>query len=152
MEDSVTTIAAIDVGSKSIRMNLAQVELTGEFESIGQYNKSVPLGQDTFCTDRISNDSMRTSVAIFREYKKILEKYKVQNVRCVATTAVREAINADVFQDRIYNACGIQVEILDPSEESHLILSAVSGQNGVFLCLFCLQERDYQGAPEGIPD
>lgn len=126
MEDSVTTIAAIDVGSNSIRMNLAQVELTGEFESIGQYNKSVRLGQDTFCTDRISNDSMRTSVAIFREYKKILEKYKVQNVRCVATTAVREAINADVFQDRIYNACGIQVEILDPSEESHLILSAVS--------------------------
>lgn len=126
MEDSVTTIAAIDVGSNSIRMNLAQVESTGIFESIGQYNKSVRLGQDTFCTDRISNDSMRTSVSIFRDYKKILEKYKVQNVRCVATTAVREAINADVFQDRIYNACGIQVEILDPSEESHLILSAVS--------------------------
>ncbi|MBQ6616156.1 MAG: hypothetical protein IJH67_07290 [Thermoguttaceae bacterium] len=125
MEDAVTTIAAIDVGSNSIRMNVAQVESTGEFESIGQYNKSVRLGQDTFCSDRISNDSMRTSVAIFRDYKKILEKYKVQVVRCVATTAVREAINADVFQDRIYNACGIQVEILDPSEESHLILSAV---------------------------
>lgn len=126
MEDSVTTIAAIDVGSNSIRMNLAQVESTGEFESLGQYNKSVRLGQDTFCTDRISNDSMRTSVAIFRGYKKLLEKYKVQTVRCVATSAVREAINADVFQDRIYNACGIQVEILDPSEESHLILSAVN--------------------------
>ena len=125
MEDSVTTIAAIDVGSNSIRMNLAQVESSGKFESIGQYNKSVRLGQDTFCSDRISNDSMRTSVAIFRDYKKILEKYKVQVVRSVATTAVREAINADVFQDRIYNACGIQVEILDPSEESHLILSAV---------------------------
>lgn len=126
MEEAVTTIAAIDVGSNSIRMTLAQVESTGIFESIGQYNKSVRLGQDTFCTDRISNDSMRTSVAIFRDYKKILEKYKVQNVRCVATSAVREAINADVFQDRIYNACGIQVEILDPSEESHLILSAVN--------------------------
>ena len=126
MEDAVTIIAAIDVGSNSIRMNLAQVEQTGEFESLGQYNKSVRLGQDTFCTDRISNDSMRTAVAIFRDYNKILEKYKVQNVRCVATSAVREAINADVFQDRIYNACGIQVEILDPSEESHLILSAVS--------------------------
>lgn len=126
MEDSVTTIAAIDVGSNSIRMNLAQVESTGVFESFGQYNKSVRLGQDTFCTDRISNDSMRTAVAIFRDYNKVLEKYKVQNVRCVATSAVREAINADVFQDRIYNACGIQVEILDPSEESHLILSAVS--------------------------
>lgn len=126
MEESVTTIAAIDVGSNSIRMNLAQVESTGKFESLGQYNKSVRLGQDTFCTDRISNDSMRTSVAIFRGYKQLLEKYKVQTVRCVATSAVREAINVDVFLDRIYNACGIQVEILDPSEESHLILSAVS--------------------------
>ena len=126
MEDSVTTIAAIDVGSNSIRMTLAQVEPSGKFETIGQYNKTARLGQDTFCTDRISNDSMRTAVAIFRDYNKILEKYKVQNVRCVATSAVREAINADVFQDRIYNACGIQVEILDPSEESHLILSAVS--------------------------
>ena len=74
MEDSVTIIAAIDVGSNSIRMNLAQVESTGEFESLGQYNKSVRLGQDTFCTDRISNDSMRTSAAIFRDYKKLLEK------------------------------------------------------------------------------
>ena len=126
MDDNVTTIAAIDVGSNSIRMTLAQVDPNGDFESFGQYNKSVRLGQDVFCNDKISNESMRTSVAIFRDYKKLLEKYKVQNVRCVATTAVREALNGDVFQDRIFNTCGIQMEILDPSEESHLILSAVN--------------------------
>ncbi len=120
-----TLIAAIDVGSNTIRMTLAQVEPDGVFEIFEQYNRSVRLGQDTFCTDRISNESMRSAVAIFRDFKKILDKYQIKNVRCAATTAVREAYNADVFLDRIFMTSGIQVEILDPSEESHLILTAV---------------------------
>lgn len=130
MEAVPTTIAAIDVGSNMIRMTLAQVEPNGEFEIFDQYNRSVRLGQDTFCTDRISNESLRTAVAVFRDFKKILDKYQIKNIRCVATTAVREAANADVFIDRIFMTSGIQVEILDPSEESHLILTAVRNSIG----------------------
>ena len=120
-----TTIAAIDIGANMIRMTIAQVEPDSSYEILEQLNRGIRLGQDTFCSNRISADSMRGAVAIFRDFKRLIDHYQVRQIRCVATTAVREAINADTFLDRIFMASGIQVEILDPSEESHLILTAV---------------------------
>lgn len=120
-----TIIAAIDIGANMIRMTIAQVEPDSSFEILEQLNRGIRLGQDTFCNNRISADSMRGAVAIFRDFKRLIDHYQVRHIRCVATTAVREAINADTFLDRIFMASGIQVEILDPSEESHLILTSV---------------------------
>ena len=43
----------------------------------------------------------------------------------VATSAVREASNADTFLDRVFMATGLEVEVIDTSEESRLTVSAV---------------------------
>ena len=55
----------------------------------------------------------------------LLKLYHVERVRAVATSAAREASNADTFLDRIYIATGLKVEVIGTPEESRLTVSAV---------------------------
>jgi len=118
-------VAAIDIGAHAVRMAVAEVFPDGRIEVLERLHRPVRLGQDTFVRGRLGGEAMRTAVSILRDFKKTLQLYQVQRVRAVATSAVREAMNADTFLDRIYLATGLTVEIIGPSEESRLTVSAV---------------------------
>ena len=87
--------------------------------------RAVRLGQDTFRRGRLGGESMRAAVQVLRDYRQLLDLYKVEKVRAVATTAVREATNGDTFLDRVFMATRLNVEVIDTSEESRLTVSAV---------------------------
>ena len=69
--------------------------------------------------------SMRAAVQVLRDYRQLLDLYKVEKFRAVATTAVREAANGDTFLDRVFMATRLNVDVIDTSEESRLTVSAV---------------------------
>lgn len=119
------SVAAIDIGSGSIRMVVAQVSPDGRIEVIESLERAARLGQDTFRRGRLSPGAMRAAIAILRDYKRVLDVYNVQRVRAVATSSVREAGNADAFLDRILMVTGIEVVVIDTSEESRLTVSAL---------------------------
>lgn len=118
-------IAAIDIGSNSIRMVIAQVETDGRVQVLEQFQRAARLGQDVFRQGRLRAQSMRAAVAILRDYAQRLKTLDVRRVRAVATSTGREATNADTLLDRIFMATGLHVEVIDTSEESRLIVSAV---------------------------
>ena len=119
------TVAAIDIGVNAIRMVVAEVLPDGRFEILERLQRAVRLGQDTFCHGRLGGRSMRSAVNILRDYVGILRLYDVEQVRGVATSAVREATNADTLLDRIFMATGLHIEVIGTSEESRLTVSAV---------------------------
>ena len=118
-------VAAIDIGAHAVRMVVAQVFADGRIEVLERFHRPVRLGQDTFSHGRLGSEAMRTALGVLREFRKTLQMYQVQRIRAVATSAVREAMNADTFLDRIYLATGLNVEVIGPSEESRLTVSAV---------------------------
>ncbi len=124
-ESPARTVAAVDVGSNSIRLVIAQVLGDGQIEVLERLQRAVRLGQDAFRRGRLGGGAMRAAVAVLRDFKRLLELYQVQRVRAVATSAVREAGNADVFLDRVYLATGLNVEPIATSEESRLTVTAV---------------------------
>ena len=119
------TVAAIDIGSNGIRMVIGEASHQGAVEILEQLNRTVRLGQDSFRRGKISSRTMRATVNILRDYRRLLDFYRVDTVRAVATSAVREASNADNFVDRVLVATGIEVEVIDTSEESRLNLTAL---------------------------
>ena len=123
--DSAKTVAAIDVGANALRMVIAEVLPDGRIEVLERLQRAVRLGQDTFRRGRLGAESMRAALAVLRDYRQLLDLYKVEQVRAVATSAVREAGNADTFLDRVFMATGLNVEVIDTSEESRLTVSAV---------------------------
>ena len=118
-------VAAIDVGSNAVRMVIAEVAPDGRIEILERLQRAVRMGQDTFRRGRLGGQVMRAAVAVFRDYKQLLDLYRVEWIRAVATTAVREAANADTFLDRVFMATGLHVEVIGTSEESRLTVSAV---------------------------
>jgi len=119
------TVAAIDVGANSLRMAVAQVLPGGRIEVLERLQQAVHLGQDTFRRGRLGAQSMRAAVTVLRDYRRLLELYHVERVRAVATSAVREASNADTLIDRVLMVTGLNLEVIGTSEESRLTVSAV---------------------------
>jgi exopolyphosphatase/guanosine-5'-triphosphate,3'-diphosphate pyrophosphatase len=132
---SARTVAAIDVGSNALRMAIAEVLPTGHIEVLERLQRAVRLGQDTFRRRRLGGETLRAAMAILRDFKQLLDLYHVERVRAVATSAIREASNADTFLDRAFMATGLNFEVIGTSEESRLTVSAVrqsvSGAVGV---------------------
>ncbi|MBN2022073.1 MAG: Ppx/GppA family phosphatase [Pirellulales bacterium] len=125
VEEGAKSVAAIDIGANALRMVVAQVLPSGRVEVLERLQRAVRLGQDTFRLGRLGGQSMRAAVAVIRDYVQILRLYEVQRLRAVATSAVREAGNADTLLDRVFMATGVNVEVIDTAEESRLIVSAV---------------------------
>jgi len=83
----------------------------------------VNLGRDTFIKGSLERGTVEECVRVLKSYRRILAEYGVERpeqIRVVATSAVREAQNRLSFLDRIYTATGFQVEPLDESEVSRI--------------------------------
>jgi exopolyphosphatase/guanosine-5'-triphosphate,3'-diphosphate pyrophosphatase len=119
------TAAAIDIGATSVRMVIAQITEDGEIEVLEKFVRAMRMGQDTFQRGRLRAQAVRAGIGILRDYRRVLDQYDVKHVRAVATSSVREASNADTFLDRVFMATGLEVEVIDTSEESRLTVSAV---------------------------
>jgi exopolyphosphatase/guanosine-5'-triphosphate,3'-diphosphate pyrophosphatase len=125
---SAETVGAIDIGSNSLRMAIAEVLPDGRLEMLEQLQRAVRLGHDTFRRGRLRGQTMRAVVSILRDYRKLLDFYSVEEIRAVATSAVREASNSDTLLDRIFMSTGLGVEVIDTTEESRLTVSAFRHQ------------------------
>jgi exopolyphosphatase/guanosine-5'-triphosphate,3'-diphosphate pyrophosphatase len=122
---AVKTLAAIDMGSNSIRMVIAQALPDGRIEVLERLQRAVHLGQDTFKIGRIKAPTIRAAVLILRDFQNVLKTYNVSSLKVVATSAVREAANGDTFLDQILMATGLEVTVINSSEESRLTVAAV---------------------------
>ena len=120
------TAAVIDIGSNAIRMVVADILEDGQIEILERLQRAVRMGQDTFRRGRIGAQSMRAAIGILRDYKRKIDVLGITRIRAVATSAVREAMNVDVFVDRVYTATGLNVEVISMSEECRLAYTAVS--------------------------
>jgi len=120
-----SVLAVIDIGSNAIRMTIAQLSQDGTIEVLDRLSQAARLGHDTFRVGRLTGRSMRGAVAILRDYRKVIDSYRADHIRVVATSAVREASNSDTFVERAFMATGLDVSIITAPEESRLTVSAV---------------------------
>ena len=118
-------LGVIDLGSNAVRMLIAQVLPDGSIDVLERLQRAVRLGQDTFRTGQLRGETMRSAISILRDYRHVMTTYGVGRMRAVATSAVREASNADTFIDRILTATGIEVSVISVAEEGRLTVSAL---------------------------
>jgi exopolyphosphatase/guanosine-5'-triphosphate,3'-diphosphate pyrophosphatase len=123
LEPTARQVAAIDIGTSAIRMALAEIDHDGQIRRLDTLNQSVSIGKDTFTTGMISHETIEECVRVLGSFKRVMAEYQVtkpDQIRAVATSAVREAANQNVFLDRIYMATGINVEAIDEAETTRL--------------------------------
>lgn len=118
-------VAVIDIGASAVRLVVAHIAHGQPPAILEEASRGLLIGRDTFSTGRIGAETMEAAVRALRGFRRIMDGYGAIMTRTVATSAVREAVNADIFIDRIRVRTGIDVEIIDGAEEIRLTYLAI---------------------------
>ncbi len=117
-------LAAIDVGSNSLHMVVADVSPDGHIQVVDRVKEMVRLGRRTFTTGRLTPEAMALAVGTLRTFRRLARARQVERLRAVATSAVREARNGAAFVRRLRRETGIPVRVISGPEEARLIFRA----------------------------
>jgi len=118
-------MAVLDMGASAIRLLVAEVPPGDPPRVIEEASRAVSLGKDAFTTGRLGATTIEATLRALEGFRRIMDSYGVVHYRAVATSAVREAANRDTFLDRVRLRTGIDVEVIDGSEENRLTYMAV---------------------------
>jgi exopolyphosphatase/guanosine-5'-triphosphate,3'-diphosphate pyrophosphatase len=113
--------AAVDIGSNSVRLEVAEVIGSGPARILASERQVTRLGASVFHSGRVSPDAMELLCTILGSMAAVWKRYDVLSIRAVATAAVREARNQGEFLARSSTALGTEVEIISGQEEARLI-------------------------------
>jgi exopolyphosphatase/guanosine-5'-triphosphate,3'-diphosphate pyrophosphatase len=117
-------IAAIDIGTNSIRCIIAEVSNDGKFKILDDEKVTVRLGEKLALTGTISDEATgRAREAILR-FRKLLSGLNVESVEAVATSAVRTANNGKELVTRLSQELGHEIRIISGEEEAELTASS----------------------------
>lgn len=118
-------LGVIDVGAHTIRLQIAQVLPGDRVQILEDLAQPIALGRDVFTQGRIPGAKISRAGRILTDFADKLAEYQVESYKAVATSAVREAANRDLFVNRIRNISGISLEILEDMQEIRLMYLAV---------------------------
>ena len=118
----------VEIGSSAIRLAIAEFATAEGSRTLDQADIPVALGQDVFVNGKISRETMRQSTLALRGFREVLNSWGVadENVRVIATSAVREAENRDMYVDQTALRTGFEVSVLEGVEAIYLTYLAVS--------------------------
>ena len=119
-------LAAIDIGSNSIHLVVAQAIPGQHLGMIDREKDMIRLGSGTLRVHRMPKKKIDRAITVLKRYKQVCEAQHVHQIIATATAAVREAHNADEFIERVKREVGLDVGILPGIEEARLIALAVS--------------------------
>jgi exopolyphosphatase/guanosine-5'-triphosphate,3'-diphosphate pyrophosphatase len=110
----------IDIGSSSTKLLIG--ERHGEdIKIIDSLKNVVPLGRHAFLKSRIPQTIINQTASVLQKYKETLKEYDVTEVAVIATTAVREARNQDIFLDTVLRKTGFKIDVLNVGDVVYYI-------------------------------
>lgn len=120
MKEKAPVIAAIDVGTNSFHLVVASVNNRGILNIYSRDKEVVRLGSSGKDMKYIQPDAMERGIKTLEHFVALAQSYKCE-IRAVATSAVREALNKDEFIAAVFNETGIEIEVISGPEEARLI-------------------------------
>src|SRR5688500_2426341 len=118
-------IAAIDVGSNSIHMIVAEADVDGGITTLWRMKEMVGLGRESFPARAIPRETIDRAISMLARFQQAAQQRQCERVIAVATSAVREASNGGDFIERIGRTLGLDVRVISGREEARLIYLGV---------------------------
>ena len=117
----MTRVAAVDCGTNSIRLLVADVDPhSGELVDLDRRMKIVRLGQGVDRTGRLAPEALERTFDACREYAEVIKKQGAERIRFIATSASRDAENRDEFVDGVREILGVEPEVITGDQEAEL--------------------------------
>lgn len=118
-------LAAIDIGSNACRLLINDVirgqQAKNEFIKTSLVRVPLRLGFDVFERGDISPEKADKLIKTIQSYKLLLDVYEVKHLKACATSAMRDASNAEEILDRVKEATGIHIHVITGQQEASYI-------------------------------
>ena len=123
-------VAAIDLGTNTVLMLIAQLDDEGRFRVIEDRCDGPRLGAGLARTGRLDESAVERTLQVLKECAHELERRGIERCRVVGTAVLRRAADADSFVRRVQAECGLRVEVIPEQEEARLGYQAVVSEGG----------------------
>jgi exopolyphosphatase / guanosine-5'-triphosphate,3'-diphosphate pyrophosphatase len=125
----VIRVAAIDCGTNSVRLLVADVDrATGRLSDVDRRLEIVRLGQGVDATGRLAAEPLARTLRVLRSYRQIIGDASASAVRMVATSATRDAANAGEFVTGVRDILAIEPEVLSGEDEARLSFTGATAE------------------------
>jgi exopolyphosphatase / guanosine-5'-triphosphate,3'-diphosphate pyrophosphatase len=118
-------IAALDVGSNSLHLLVADVRPDGGLEPVLAEKEMLRLGSRVAETGAVGDEGTRAAIATVARFKALADSLGAQRFVAYATAALRDAKDARRVMERIAAETGVRVRVISGDEEARLIFEAV---------------------------
>lgn len=118
-------IAALDLGSNSFHLLVADAHPDGTFEPVVTDKEMLRLGSAVVATGEIGKHHADAAIEVIRRFRAMAESQQADEIVVCATAAFREARDSLSVVDRIEADAGVKVRVISGREEARLIFDAV---------------------------
>ena len=120
MKDSPRTmrLASVDIGTLTCRLLVADLSPGRKLIEVRSERRILRLGERVDQTKQLTVSAMDRVLQCLKEWREIIDAAHVDATAAVATSAVRDATNRDVFLDRVKREAGFEVELISGEEEA----------------------------------
>lgn len=119
-------LAAIDIGTNSLRLIIAEPLRDGNYRVLDDEKETTRLGKQLHATGKLDPAAVQNTIGTLRRMKQIAEGYQVQQMRVIATCAVREAKDGAAFCQRVRDEVGLEIEVISSRKEAHFAFLSVA--------------------------
>ncbi len=123
-------LAAIDIGSNAVRLLITEViESSTESDVFNKLNLiriPIRLGFDVFENQEISDDKSQMLIQTLKAFRHLITAYHVDHIKVCATSAMRDAINAEKIITAVKKETGLDIDVISGEFEANLIF-----ENGI---------------------
>lgn len=109
-------VAALDCGTNSTRLLITD----SESGTVERRMRVTRLGEGVDTNRKLGADAIARTIAVLDEYKRLMDERRVTRARLVATSAARDAANAEEFFAEAEQVTGVRPELLSGDEEGKL--------------------------------
>jgi len=116
-------LAVIDLGSNTFHLLICEVRPDGTWEGVYRERRYVKLAAGGL--DHLDDDRFQRAISCMQDFADTAREWGVRRIRAIGTAAMREAGNGAELADRIREASGLTVEIIDGTREAGYILDGI---------------------------
>jgi exopolyphosphatase/guanosine-5'-triphosphate,3'-diphosphate pyrophosphatase len=115
---STKRLAGVDIGTLTCRLLIADLPVNGSLKELRSERRILRLGEGVDQSKRLKGAAMDRVIQCLKEWRAVIEGYRVEACTAVATSAVRDAANRQEFLDRVKSEAGFEVEVITGEEEA----------------------------------
>ena len=123
--------AVIDLGSNSVRMSVNALEKDGSYKLLQKLRATVRLSEGMTNDNFLKEEAMSRVIDAIAEFVEIAKEYKCASIAAIATAALRNAANKELFLARVKEKAQLQFEIISGEQEAYYSYLAVKETVGI---------------------